>query len=461
MEHYLKGWQEALLILREDSSVRSFSYWDGRLDASNLVKKKIWIKNPEVKGGGFFQERQVSSKVNIPKQKLKAKEKKIPKTKSVPFVHPSQMPELSPVLPYTPHPNPQVEKQLQAFAEQHSLDRTETLAMIDPVTGRLIDKTTDNNETSVSHSKKMANKTNMVTIHNHPTIATFKERPFLSGDAKLTKKQIKNGQYPDCLNGVAFSREDIRTALLTDESEAHVTTPAYHYVMKLPKPDSAMLQSYNLILEEESKIRAKMEQLKGSRPFLPFKEDIRDYYYSQRQKYEDEYKEAYDEYMEIDEPSEEDDAEIDKKYKQFDLLFDKSREDEKREIDNPSFTEDEKELEAYYRQFKQLEEAKEIMINRGVNGYSDYSFLYKLEDAIDNAVTDINTLLIPRLKRTYGDDNIETQVKGGVIYNFDYWHEVMTRVADQLGFEYKKMKRNNVPEAKIKQQLIKLYGDSK
>jgi len=33
MKHYLKGWQEALLILREESSVRSFSYWDGRLDA--------------------------------------------------------------------------------------------------------------------------------------------------------------------------------------------------------------------------------------------------------------------------------------------------------------------------------------------------------------------------------------------------------------------------------------------
>lgn len=40
MKHYLKGWQEALLILREESSVRSFSYWDGRLDAIDKPRSR-------------------------------------------------------------------------------------------------------------------------------------------------------------------------------------------------------------------------------------------------------------------------------------------------------------------------------------------------------------------------------------------------------------------------------------
>lgn len=405
---YQQGWDEALLILkdkRHDSELSSFAYWEGRIDALNLIKKRIWIKNPEVKGGGFFQEREVRPTERRSSQRLKQALASIDEGRdllsSIPStprdrVRPLQneeslrarlreidqeseikdragnikdkdkqestetfgqikskymdMSELSPVSEYRPHHNPEVEKSLQTFSQRNRFNDFETLGFIEEETGKiLLDKKGEQYSVSISNQEiKQANWN--VSIHNHPGHGK-------DHNIKLTKEQIENGDYPIYLLGQSFSEVDLITALKSKQNEMRVTSLGYDYVMRFPEPIS---NQYNPKTKERT-IKVIDEE------------------------YGDE--------------------------NEYDLDSDRFR-------------------------------------------------IFELEFLIEDVDSEIRSDLIPQLIRKYGKDAIQHKTQEDeIVYTFDYAHERMSRIARKFGWEYRKM-RNNTPDSKIKEELLRLYGDT-
>lgn len=405
---YQQGWDEALLILRDkrqDSELSSFAYWEGRMDALNLIKKRIWIKNPEVKGGGFFQEREVRPTERRSSQRLKQALASIDEGRDLLSSIPSaprdrvrplrneeslrarlreidqeseikdragnikdkdkqestetfgqikskwgDLPELSPVSEYRPHHNPEVEKSLQAFSQKNRFNDFETLEFIDENTGEvLMNKKGEKYSVYTSGEEEKQAKWN-VAIHNHPNHE--KDRPF-----KLTREQIENGDYPINLLGESFSESDVIVALRSNQNEMRVTALGYDYVMRFPEPISTSPYNPN-VKERTIKI-------------------------------------------------------IDEEY------------GDEREYDS----------------------------NSSLLGV-EIEFLMRNIDA------EMRTNLIPSLIRRHGENAVCLKTEDGeATYSFDYHHEKMTRLAKTLGWEYRKM-RNNTPDSKIKEELLRLYGDT-
>jgi len=403
---YQQGWDEALLILKEkrqDSELSSFAYWEGRMDALNLIKKRIWIKNPEVKGGGFFQEREVRPTERRSSQRLKQALASIDEGRdllsSIPSapsdrVRPLQneeslrarlreidqeseikdragnikdkdkqestetfgqikskwgdLPELSPTHEYEPHENPEVEKSLQAFSQKNRFNDFETLEFIDEDTGAVkLSKGGEQFSVDISSKEQKLGEWG-VSIHNHPTTADPKH-------LKLTDENINQGNFPHYLLGDSFSNADLMLSLKTNQNEMRVSALGYDYVMKFPKPETTVYPNG----------RSKKERI--------LETDLMEY-----------------------------------------------------SSDKP-------------------------------NDMALYANV-ELQSVIASANRDIQRNLIPQLQKKYGEQSIVVQLGDREIYCFDYAHEVMTRVAKELGWEYKKM-RNNVPDSKIKEELLRRYGD--
>jgi hypothetical protein len=407
MDNYQKGWNEALLILRTDTSdtiCPSLAYWEGKMDAFNRIKKRIWIKNPEVKGGGFFQEREVSPVERKSNQRLKQALASLEEGRDLLSSIPSaprdrvrplhnaeslraklnaiddeseirdkagnikdknkqesaetfgqikskyvDAPELSPISEYRPHHNPEVEKSLQTFSQKNRFNDFESLNFIDENTGEiLLDKKGEESSVSITDQEIKQVAWN-VSVHNHPSNGRDQK-------IKLTEEQIDNGDYPIFLLGQSFSDSDLKSALKSKENEMRVTSLGYDYVMRFPEPIS---NSYNPNTKERT-IKITNEE------------------------YGDE--------------------------NEYELNSDRFR-------------------------------------------------IFELESLMDNIDTEIRIDLIPQLIKQYGEDAVFSDTQGdGGIYTFDYAHEKMSRIAQKLGFEYKKM-RNNTPDSKIKEELLRRYGD--
>lgn len=421
---YQQGWDEALLILkdkRQDSELSSFAYWEGRMDALNLIKKRIWIKNPEVKGGGFFQEREVRPTERRSSQRLKQALASIDEGRDLLSSIPSapsdrvrplrneeslrarlreidqeseikdragnikdkdkqestetfgqikskymDMPELSPVSEYRPHHNPEVEKSLQTFSQRNRFNDFETLNFIEEDTGKvLLNKKGEQYSVDISDEENKNANWN-VSIHNHP--GHGKEH-----NIKLTEEKIESGDFPVYLLGESFSVSDLRGSLIGKENEMRVTALGYDYVMRFPEPNNVMSKHNGVEV-------------------LAYKERIIN---------------IHD--MEDGEGKDADD--YDNAYYKFDL-------------------------------------------------HSETFQIEVLDEVLDEVDREIKRKLIPQLIKRHGQKAVLHKVSDEKeVYTFDYAHERMSRIARKFGWEYRKM-RNNTPDSKIKEELLRLYGDT-
>lgn len=224
---YLKGWNEASLFLN-------------RLDS---LTKKIWIKNPEVKGGGYWQEREIAKEA-APKQKTTKRTKKevFPslKQKAKTTISPSPISQniqpiqskyinfFSPVSEYTAYSQPKVEQSIVDFEEKVRFNNFETLAIVDPKTGNLVYEQTGESHSVTVPWNETKKHLNCIRIHNHPSLANDNIK------TNLTEEKINNEEIPIGFLGHGFSIADVVSAIRSGGT-TRVTTLAYDYQLEIPE----------------------------------------------------------------------------------------------------------------------------------------------------------------------------------------------------------------------------------
>lgn len=233
---YLYGWNEA------SSFVQRF----------DMAKKQIWIKNPKVEGGGYWQEREVSNAKPLSNKRTRAKQTpsvsispatQSPQLKSKIVISPDQpvvednptpviqskyIDVFSPVSPYSPHKSPKVEQAITDFEEKVRFNNFETLGIIDPKTGnQVFEKKGDLRSivTTVGETKKF---TDCIRIHNHPGLG------YSNIETDLTKEKIDEGRIAIGLLGQGFSSADIIEGIRTGGT-LRVTALAYDYQLDIPE----------------------------------------------------------------------------------------------------------------------------------------------------------------------------------------------------------------------------------